>query len=72
MSHAHRPEPPPGYSRSLPAHLPEPTPIPALFAFGVALFGWGLISSRLLVLIGATVVLVTLLEWVREISHGAK
>jgi len=71
VSRADRPEPPPGYSRGLPAYLPEPTPIPALFAFGVALFGWGLISSRLIVLIGGAVVLVTLLEWIREISHGA-
>lgn len=62
----------PRYGRSLPIHLPQPTPVPALFAFGVVLFAWGLISAPLLVLVGGVVVVVTLLEWIGEIWHDAK
>jgi hypothetical protein len=63
---------PPGWNRSLPEHLPKPTAAPPIFAFGVMLFGWGLISSPLLVLVGGLLLLVALFEWIREISHDAK
>jgi hypothetical protein len=72
MSQIQGPDAPPGWSRSLPEHLPKPTGAPALFAFGVMLFGWGLISSSLLVLIGGVVLFVALIEWIREIWHDAE
>lgn len=62
---------PPGWGRSLPEHLPRSTPAPALFAFGLMLFGWGLISQPLLVLMGGVLAFVALLVWVGEIRHDA-
>jgi hypothetical protein len=72
MTQARGPDAPPGWNRSLPAHLPKQTAAPALFAFGVMLFGWGLISSWLLVLIGGALLFTALLEWIGEICHDAK
>jgi hypothetical protein len=66
VSDAHRPVPP-GWNASLPEHLPTPTASPVLFAFGVMLVGWGLISSPLLDLIGGALVLYALIHWIREI-----
>ncbi len=68
---AHRPVPP-GWNLPFPERLPKLTTAPAMFAFGVTLFGWGLISSLLLCLIGGVVLLYALLHWVGEIWHDAK
>jgi hypothetical protein len=72
VSHAAGRDPPPGWQRSVPEHLPKPTAVPFIFAFGVMLFGWGIISTPLVVVIGGLVLLVALFEWIREISHDAK
>jgi hypothetical protein len=72
VSNVGRPEAPPGWNRSLPERLPQPTAAPALFAFGVMLFGWGLISTPLVVLVGGALLLIALIEWIREIWHDAK
>jgi hypothetical protein len=70
---AHRPPPvPPGWNACLPARLPLPTASPALFAFGVTLFGWGLITSPFLVLIGGALLFYALLHWTGEIWHDAR
>jgi hypothetical protein len=71
MSEAHRPSVPPGWNAPLPERLPKPTAAPALFAFGVTLFGWGVISSALLCLIGGAVLIYALLHWIGEIWHDA-
>jgi hypothetical protein len=69
---AHRPSIPPGWNAAFPERLPKPTATPAIFAFGVTLFGWGLISSLLLCLIGGVVLVYTLLHWVGEIWHDTR
>jgi hypothetical protein len=63
---------PPGWNTTFPEHLPQPTPAPALFAFGVTLLGWGLISTPLLVLVGGSLLFTALLHWVAEIWHDTK
>jgi hypothetical protein len=63
---------PPGWNASLPERLPHPTASPALFAFGVTLFGWGLITSPVLVLIGSALLFYALLHWIGEIWHDAQ
>jgi hypothetical protein len=63
---------PPGWSAVHPQRLPQPTPWPAMFAFGVMLVAWGLISSALLVLIGGALLFYALLHWIGEIRHDAK
>jgi hypothetical protein len=72
VSDPHRPSAPPGWNASLPELIPHPTTSPALFAFGVTLFGWGLIASPLLVLIGGALTFYALLHWIGEIWHDAK
>ncbi len=72
MSDDRHPPIPPGWSAPLPAHLPRPTASPSLFAFGVVLVAWGIISSPLLDLIGGAVLFYALFHWVWEIVHEAE
>jgi hypothetical protein len=60
---------PPGWTAYPPEHLPAPTPAPALFAFGATLLCWGVVSSFVVSLVGAAVLLAALLHWIGEISH---
>ena len=71
MSEERRPVPA-GWAACPTEPLPAPTPAPALFAFGVTLFAWGIVSSFVVSLIGAAVLLVSLLHWIGEIAHDAK
>jgi hypothetical protein len=68
--HAPKPETPavrPGYSLPLPEEIPPPTPWPAGLALGVALFGWGLIASPVLLVIGALLFAVALGGWIGDL-----
>jgi hypothetical protein len=60
---------PAGWNEARPEHLPRPTAYPALFAFGVTLLAWGLVSSFLLVAIGGAVLFYALLHWIGEMRH---
>jgi heme/copper-type cytochrome/quinol oxidase subunit 1 len=71
MSEEHRPVPT-GWTAYPPERLPAPTGAPALFAFGVTLLAWGVVSSFVVSIIGAAVLLVSLLHWIGEIAHDAK
>lgn len=51
---------------------PAPTAAPALFAFGVTLLAWGIVSSFVVSLIGAAVVVASLMHWIGEIAHDAE
>jgi hypothetical protein len=64
-------DPRPGWNRSLPEHLPRRTAAPALFAFGVMLLGWGIITMPMVVAVGGAVIFAALLEWIGEIWHDA-
>jgi hypothetical protein len=63
---------PTGWNTCQPERLPRPTAAPALFAFGVALFAWGLVASFLLVAIGGVVLVYALLHWIGEVRNDAK
>ena len=63
---------PPGWTTFPAESLPAPTPAPALFAFGVTLLAWGIVSSFVVSLIGAAVFVVSLLHWIGEIAHEGK
>ncbi len=63
---------PPGWNAPLPAHLPEPTAWPALFALGVTIFAWGIISVPFLLLVGGSLLALSLGYWIGEIRHEAK
>ncbi len=72
MSDEPRSSLPPGYSAPFPERLPNPTALPAIFAFAATLVVWGLISSLLVSLIGGIVLVYSLLQWVGEIWHDAR
>jgi hypothetical protein len=55
-----------------PGHLPRPTYFPAGMAMGAALFFWGIITSWLILLVGAGLFTVTLGGWIAEILHERK
>jgi hypothetical protein len=63
---------PPGWTVCPTERMPAPTAAPVLFAFGLTLLAWGIVSSFVVSLIGAAVVAVSLLHWIGEIVHGAE
>ncbi len=60
---------PTGWTVPLPEHLPPPSASPALFALGVTLVGWGIISSVVLVLVGGALAAYALGHWIAEIAR---
>lgn len=63
-------EPPPtGWTVPFPEHLPPPSASPALFALGVTMLGWGIISSVVLVVVGGALAAYALGLWIAEIAH---
>jgi hypothetical protein len=56
----------------VPEHLelPEPTYWPAVLAFGITLFAWGLMTSLIIVGIGLLVFAVALAGWIGDLRHG--
>jgi hypothetical protein len=63
---------PPGWKACKPGRLPQSTAWPALFAFGVTLFAWGLVSSFVLTFIGGALLFHALLHWIGEIRNDAR
>ena len=47
-------------------HLPEPSHLPWLMAFGLMLTVTGVVLSIVLVIIGGTIFLITLVRWIRQ------
>jgi hypothetical protein len=62
---------PPGWSCPKPEHLPSATAWPALFALGVTLFAWGIVSSPPLLLFGGALLVFALGHWIGEMVHDA-
>jgi hypothetical protein len=62
----------PGWSVPKPAVTPRPTFWPAAHALGVMLFAWGLVTSLIIFLIGATVLVASIGGWIGEIRHERK
>jgi hypothetical protein len=66
-----QPEIQPGDDWNLPPPktIPRPTAWPVALAFGSTLLAWGLVSSWILSLAGALVLLFSLRGWIGEIRH---
>jgi hypothetical protein len=47
-------------------HLPEPSLLPVTLAFGITIAIIGVVFSWVVVLIGAIVVVISLLRWIRQ------
>jgi Flp pilus assembly protein TadB len=47
-------------------HLPEPSYVPVVLAFGIALAVVGIVLSWVLVVIGAVIGLIALVRWIRQ------
>jgi fatty acid desaturase len=62
----------PGWSIPKPDLTPRPTFWPAATALGVMLFGWGLLTSLIIFLIGVAVLATSLTGWIGEIRHERK
>lgn len=53
-------------------HLPHPTYFPAGLAMGVTFFSWGLITSWVVMLVGAILFTASLAGWITEIRNERK
>ncbi len=58
-----------GWSTPKPDRIPRSTAWPAGLAMGITFFGWGLITSPIVLGIGLAVFLVSLAGWIGEIRH---
>jgi Flp pilus assembly protein TadB len=47
-------------------HLPEPSYVPVVLAFGIAIAVVGIVLSWVLVVIGAVIGLIALVRWIRQ------
>ena len=47
-------------------HLPDPSYLPVLTAFGIALAVVGVVLTWIMVAIGATIALIAILRWIRK------
>jgi hypothetical protein len=56
------PAPPPGEA----IHLPEPSYLPVITAFGISLAIVGVVISFVITAIGALIAIVAIVRWVRE------
>jgi hypothetical protein len=59
----------PGYALPLPRVVPRPTWWPAAAALGIMLFGWGLLTSLIIFLIGAVLLGTSIAGWIGEIRN---
>jgi len=71
MSEDRRPVPP-GWHACPVEPLPQATAMPALFAFGVTLLAWGIVSSFVVSIVGGAVLSYALVHWIGEIRHDAR
>ncbi len=62
----------PGWNVPKPEHIPSPSYYPAGVALGVTFLLWGIVTSLVVVAIGATVLVVSLTGWIGEMRHEAK
>jgi hypothetical protein len=62
----------PGYTAPKPAVIPESTPWPSALALAITLFGWGLITSPVLLGVGGVLFVVALFGWIGDLRHEAQ
>lgn len=51
-------------------HMPSPTIWPVMIAFGVTLFGFGVMSSLTFAICGAIILLLGVAGWIQELRHA--
>jgi hypothetical protein len=61
--------PPPDWEPLPPESLPRPTFFPAGLAMGTTFIFWGLITSWVIILVGAGLFIAALAGWIMEICH---
>ncbi len=61
----------PGWSVPKPAVIPRPTVWPSALALAIAMIGWGLLVSPVLLGIGAILFVVALGGWIGDMRHEA-
>jgi hypothetical protein len=71
MSEDRRPIPA-GWNACPAERLPQPTASPALFALGVTLFAWGIVSSFVVSIVGGALIAYALFHWIGQIRHDAR
>ncbi len=49
--------------------LPEPTYWPAVLAFGIVLFAWGIVTSYIIIGVGLIVFAVAVAGWIGDLRH---
>ena len=54
------------WSEPRPASAPAPTYAPAALALGITLFGWGLLVSAVLSLVGLVLMILAMASWIRS------
>jgi hypothetical protein len=54
-----------------PAMIPRPTYWPAGLALGITFLLWGIVTSLVVVAVGAAVFIVSLAGWIGEMRHEA-
>jgi hypothetical protein len=59
----------PGWNRPKPDTIPRSTAWPAALALGTMFFGWGIIASPVVLLVGLVTFAVSLAGWIGEIRH---
>jgi len=62
----------PQWTRLPQGHLPHPTYFPAGMAMGVTFFFWGLITSWVIIAVGAGLFAAALAGWITDIRHERK
>ncbi len=65
-------EPKPNWKPLPPQRLPRPTYFPAGLAMGVAFLFWGLITSWVVLAVGAALFIAALAGWITDIRHERK
>jgi len=57
------------WTAARPAVIPRPTFWPAAVAFGITFFLWGLITSVVLIVVGLSMFVVSIIGWIGELRH---
>lgn len=61
----------PGWTTAQPQSLLKPTYWPAVLALGIAFIMWGLTSSLVITIVGATLFILALINWIALLRHDA-
>jgi len=59
----------PGWHKPLPERIPEPTPWPAVIAFGATLMAFGVVTSWAFSVVGLVFLVVGVAGWVERMRH---